>query len=130
MPSLKSLAIKNPKVLTVDINGQVETINITQELRIEQSDLNSELMKQPLSYHFISSLLNEAMFQYKTKVALREKIFAEIFTNEKQSKDTGYYKNHFKSPSDDFATAAANKSLRYQKALKAEIAAERNGCWT
>lgn len=126
MPTLKSLAIKNPKILNVDINGREVTINISQELRIEQSDLNEELMKQPLSYHFISSLLNEATFQYKSAVAQREKIFGEIFTTEKESKETGYYKNHFKSPSDDFATAAAHKSLRYQKAIRREILAEKN----
>lgn len=93
---------------------------MARELRIDIEDMDKEWVNQPVNYHFLSSMVNDAELAATRATIEKERVYGSIFTKEKSSKDTSYYKAHFKSPSDDYADAVARKSLKYLKAAKAE----------
>ena len=123
MSKLDYLSRRFTRKIKVTEGDKEYVIDIPNEIKVDLDNINEVLASHPQVFYYINTLANQADMDYRMAIKERERTMASIFVSEKLSKDTSFYKNHFKSPSDDYASNAAIKSLKYQAALKREILA-------
>lgn len=106
METVKINEIKD-NTLEVKYQGKKVLINITKELEINESTINSQLKDSPSSYAYLCSLRDKA-------IKKRDK--AEKDKNMKFSELWVYYKNSDPKMTNDMATHRATSSKKYQDA--------------
>jgi hypothetical protein len=118
---LKQIA-KRSNLMNISIQYGNDKIkfNLFEELTIDEVKLNDEIKSQPSYYGFLSVLMVRLKKKLDDKLAIKERIFAELFTDFKDEIDS----NTNRPFSNDVAEAMAIAEESYQQALKEHIKAE------
>lgn len=99
--------------ITITVNGEKVRFNLYKELRIQSNDLNSDILAQPRLYSFLSMVYSECKLKEEEAEAAAKRIYAELYVKFKKLKGESGRPN-----SDDMSKALAEKSTKYQVALR------------
>lgn len=119
METVKINQIKDD-VLEIKYHGKKVKINITEELQIKESIINSQLKESPSSYAFLCTLKDRAVKDRDKLEREKDRIFSELWL---------FFKNSNSKLSNEYATHQATKNKKFtmaeDKYLKASYRASR-----
>jgi flagellar motility protein MotE (MotC chaperone) len=123
--SLRKLASES-KIMEVELryNGEKIKFHLGEELKITQNQMATEIKEQPKVYAFIAVLHKKLIIQYESLESEREKVFGKQYTFYKTSKNTKYYQEYHKPPSDDATKSLVLSSEKYTEHMTKLLAAK------
>lgn len=98
--------VKND-TLQVKYNGKQIKINLTDELSINESLLNSQLRESPSNYAFLCTLKDKAIRKRDKLEREKDRIFSELWL---------FFKNSNSKLSNEYATHQANQNKKFKAA--------------
>lgn len=106
---METVKINEIKSVTLEIKhqGKKVAIDITKELEIKESTINSQLKESPSSYAFLCSLRDRAIKKRDKLEKEKDRKFSELWV---------YFKNSDSKMTNDMATHRAMSSKKYQDA--------------
>ena len=109
METVKINQIKDD-ILEITYHDEKLAINLTKELSIDESQMNSQLRDSPSNYAFLCTLRDKAIRKRDKLEKERDTIFSELWL---------YYKDSNNKLTNDYASHKATTNSRYQCADKA-----------
>lgn len=114
---MEKVKIKDIKdnVLEVKYKGKSYSINISEELSLDEKTLNRQLKDSPSNYEFLCHLKDEACRRRDSLEREKDAVFSEVWL---------FYKDSDSRMSNESATHRATKNQKYQSYLKKYIRAD------
>lgn len=108
---MEKVRIKDIKdnILEIKYKGKEYSINISEELSIEDRSLNKSLMDSPSNYEFLCRLKDEACRKRDRLEREKDAVFSEVWL---------FYKNSDPRISNEMASHKANNNSKYASYVK------------
>lgn len=108
MEKVKIKSIKD-NILEIKYKGKLYSINISEELSIDENLLNSSLRESPSNFEFLCHLKDEACFRRNKREREKDAVYSEVWL---------FYKKSDSRISNEMASHKATSNAKYQSYLQ------------
>lgn len=119
------IAKSSLNIVRIKVEGEEPlVINITRELTIRERTIQSHIQVQPALYATLSVMHRKAIAAFERLELLEQRVLGKLFKEYKTDRESEYFKENHKLPSDDLCNHMALSDRRYTSVANQKIDAK------